>query len=345
MVVTPLPVILHNMRILLYEHYTAGAEPADAAEEAQARVHRALLAALAVDLGRIGQHEVHLASAWPATTLAEDRQWAEAVILLAPESDDRLTMVADEFTTAGLRLLGPSAAAIRLVSDKMGLTLALGEAGLKVPRTWAVGFDRPDQVERIANRIGFPIVIKPLAGAGGRGARLVASMAEIGPAIDHVRGVTSWDDFLVQEFLPGMAAGVGIVVAAGRAQALGLWGALTSEPPALIVERCATPFDHPAVEAAIALAVQAACAIPGLQGYVEVDLRLTDDGPVLLEIAPRPLLGTLALRRSLRLNLAEVILDACLEERLPDRRLALASWPALVDLDNPGTALEQPEPG
>ena len=327
------------MRILIHEHYTAGAEPADEAEAAQAAVGRALVAALAVDLGRLNRHEARLSTALEPDALADDLAWAEAAILIAPESDDLLADLAERVEAAGVRLLGPTAAAMRLVSDRMGLTLALGEAGLPTPRAWTIGFEREDQVERIAGRLGFPVVVKPLAGAGGRGARLVRSLAELEPAIAAVQAATTWESFLLQEYAPGFAAGVGLVVAGDRARPLGLWGALLSEPPALVVERCATPLDYPGVEAAVALAERAALAVPGLAGYVEVDLILGERGPILLEVAARPTLGTLALRRSRQFNLAAVILDACLEGRLPDTRFWPPELPALVDLENPSAAL------
>jgi predicted ATP-grasp superfamily ATP-dependent carboligase len=333
------------MRILLYEHYAAGHEAADAIERAQVAVNRALLAALAVDLGQLGGHEVRLVSGWPTPTLAEDRAWAEAVILLAPESDDCLAELADDFEQAGLRLLGSTAAATRLVSDKLGLTLALGEAGLAVPRSWAIGFEREDQLARIVGGLGWPLVVKPLAGAGGRGARLVRVAEELPTALAALRAATSFDSFLLQEYIAGQPAGVGLVVAGEQVRALGLWGSLLSEPPALVVERCATPFDHPDIPAALAAAGRAARTVPGLAGYIEVDLILSQRGPVLLELGTRPTLGTLALRRSQRLNLAELILDACLSGRLPRRRLPMADWPVLVDLAEPGTALAASQPG
>lgn len=332
------------MRILLHEHYTAGAE-SDEADQAHQAVNRALVAALAVDLGRLSGHEARVASGWRPEEQADDLAWAEAAILLAPEADDTLTELAERFEAAGVRLLGPSAAAIRQVSDRMGLTLTLGEAGLPVPQAWTIGFQREDQVERIAGHLGYPVVVKPLAGANGRGALLVSAPEELEDAIASVQSATTWEDFLLQEYVPGVAAGVGLIVAGGRARALGLWGALVSEPPALVVERCATPFDHPAIPAAVALAEQAALAVPGLVGYVEADLILAERGPVMLEIAAQPTLGALALRRSLRFNLVELILDACLRDRLPDTRFWPAPWPVMVDLENPSWALAADMPG
>jgi predicted ATP-grasp superfamily ATP-dependent carboligase len=125
---------------------------------------------------------------------------------------------------------------------------------------------------------------------------------------------------------------------------LALWGALLANAPAMTVERCATPLDHPAVEQAVDLALQATAAIPGLQGYVEVDLVLAERGPVVVEIATRPTLGALALRRSRQINLARVIVDAVVYGRLPDTRFWPPPAPVLVDLADPAAALAAPAP-
>ncbi|MCC6626710.1 MAG: ATP-grasp domain-containing protein [Chloroflexi bacterium] len=327
------------MRILLYDDYTAGAEPVDALEAAQVDVHRALVAALAVDFGRLNAHEVRVAAPPSAASDASDLAWAEAAVLLAPETHDRLTVLAESFEASDVRLLGPDAAAIRLVSDRHGMALALAEAGLPAPRSWAIDGDRLNLLQRVTARLGYPVVVKPLTGAGGRGVRLVRADSEMSEALAAVDAVAGNGVIVLQEHVSGLAAGVGLVVAGGAAQPLALWGALLSAPPAMIVERCATPLDHPGVEAAVDLAVRAARAIPGLRGYVEVDLVLGERGPVLLEIAARPTLGALALRRSRQINLAALIVDACLHERLPDMRFWPPAQPVLVDLDHPAAAL------
>jgi predicted ATP-grasp superfamily ATP-dependent carboligase len=56
----------------------------------------------------------------------------------------------------------------------------------------------------------------------------------------------------------------------------------------------------------------AACeAIPGLRGYVGVDLVLSDTDAVLIEINPRLTTAYVGLRRALEQNVAALIVDAC----------------------------------
>ena len=50
-------------------------------------------------------------------------------------------------------------------------------------------------------------------------------------------------------------------------------------------------------------------AIPGLWGYVGVDLMLAKEGPVVLEINPRLTTSYCGLRRALGINTAAMVLD------------------------------------
>jgi geranyl-CoA carboxylase alpha subunit len=75
---------------------------------------------------------------------------------------------------AGLVFIGPSPEAIKAMGNKAGAKAIMQTAGVPcVP-----GYQGADQSETAmlveANRIGFPVMIKAVAGGGGRGMRLVA---------------------------------------------------------------------------------------------------------------------------------------------------------------------------
>ncbi len=74
---------------------------------------------------------------------------------------------------AGLVFVGPPVAAIRAMGDK-GAARALAEAaGVPVlPGAAGEGLDAA-ALARAAGRIGFPLVVKPAAGGGGQGMRIV----------------------------------------------------------------------------------------------------------------------------------------------------------------------------
>lgn len=84
---------------------------------------------------------------------------------------------------AGLVFIGPPAAAMEVMGDKVRARRAMEAAGVPV----VPGVDDVDSVERAieaADQIGFPVMIKASAGGGGRGMRLVEDRAALPAAFE-----------------------------------------------------------------------------------------------------------------------------------------------------------------
>ena len=90
---------------------------------------------------------------------------------------------ADAVRAAGLTFVGPPAAAMRAMGLKDGAKAVMKKAG--VPTT--PGYQGDDQslvrLERAAAQIGFPLLIKAVAGGGGKGMRAVHARAEFAEAL------------------------------------------------------------------------------------------------------------------------------------------------------------------
>jgi biotin carboxylase len=73
----------------------------------------------------------------------------------------------------GIVFVGPDAAVMRTVGDKIGAKRLAEEAGVPVA-PWSGGpVATPEEAREHAERIGFPLMIKAAAGEGGRGIRRV----------------------------------------------------------------------------------------------------------------------------------------------------------------------------
>ena len=88
---------------------------------------------------------------------------------------------------AGLVFIGPSPDAIRAMGNKAGAKAIMQAAGVPcVP-----GYQGTDQSDAVmlaeAKRIGFPVMIKAVAGGGGRGMRLVADAAAFPDSLRSAR--------------------------------------------------------------------------------------------------------------------------------------------------------------
>ncbi|EFO80512.1 carbamoyl-phosphate synthase L chain ATP-binding [Oscillochloris trichoides DG-6] len=88
---------------------------------------------------------------------------------------------------AGIVFIGPPAEAIEAMGGKIGARRIAVEAGVPV----APGYDGADQSEATlaaeAERIGFPLLVKASAGGGGKGMRVVNSLAEFPAALEGAR--------------------------------------------------------------------------------------------------------------------------------------------------------------
>jgi acetyl-CoA carboxylase biotin carboxylase subunit len=85
---------------------------------------------------------------------------------------------ADAVEAAGLIFVGPGGDAIRVMGDKVAARAAAEAAGVPV----VPGSDRRIEDHKkamlIAERIGFPVMIKAAAGGGGRGIRVAPALIE-----------------------------------------------------------------------------------------------------------------------------------------------------------------------
>ena len=88
---------------------------------------------------------------------------------------------------AGLTFIGPPPAAIEAMGDKIRAKATVAAAGVPV----VPGAGDPSMTERdlvtAAPAIGFPLLIKPSAGGGGKGMRLVRAESELAGAIAGAR--------------------------------------------------------------------------------------------------------------------------------------------------------------
>jgi acetyl-CoA carboxylase biotin carboxylase subunit len=81
---------------------------------------------------------------------------------------------AEGVAAAGLAFIGPSAACIRTMGDKVAAKRAMLEAGVPcVPGSDGALPDDPDEIRRIADGTGYPLILKAAGGGGGRGMRVV----------------------------------------------------------------------------------------------------------------------------------------------------------------------------
>jgi acetyl-CoA carboxylase, biotin carboxylase subunit len=102
------------------------------------------------------------------------------------ENEDFAAAVRD----AGLTFIGPSPEAIALMGSKTAAREAAVRAGVPVVPGTAepLGADVPDdEIARIADDIGYPLLVKAVAGGGGKGMRTVTDPGDLAGAVRAAR--------------------------------------------------------------------------------------------------------------------------------------------------------------
>ncbi|TNJ42708.1 acetyl/propionyl/methylcrotonyl-CoA carboxylase subunit alpha [Phaeobacter sp. B1627] len=94
----------------------------------------------------------------------------------------------DKVEAAGLAFIGPSAAAIRAMGLKDAAKALMEEAGVPVVPGYHGRRQDADFLAEEAGRIGYPVLIKAVAGGGGKGMRLVEDAAQFADALASAQG-------------------------------------------------------------------------------------------------------------------------------------------------------------
>jgi biotin carboxylase len=181
-------------------------------------------------------------------------------------------------------------AAVTLCRDKNRQRTRLSEAGLPGPRFAAVRMAGEAVVAAAA--IGFPVVVKPVAGSGSIGVRLCATADEVREAADHVLctdhqalALPPQQAVLVEEYLRGREYSVEVL----GTEVVGVTRKHLGPVPYFVEIGHDFPAPLPGRERRV-LADTAIAALRALglgHGPAHVELRLTAAGPRVVEVNPR----------------------------------------------------------
>jgi 3-methylcrotonyl-CoA carboxylase alpha subunit len=111
----------------------------------------------------------------------------------------------DAVEAAGLTFIGPSADAIRAMGLKDAAKALMEKAGVPVVPGYHGADQSDDILTKAAQEIGYPVLIKAVAGGGGKGMRLVEQAADFAEALESARGEAKTafgnPDVLVEKFV------------------------------------------------------------------------------------------------------------------------------------------------
>lgn len=91
---------------------------------------------------------------------------------------------AAEVEKAGLVFIGPSAESMQAMGDKTEARRLMAEAGVPIIPGALGPTSGPEEAADTAHELGFPILLKAVAGGGGKGMRVVSSADELSGALE-----------------------------------------------------------------------------------------------------------------------------------------------------------------
>lgn len=217
-----------------------------------------------------------------------------------------------------LKLRHNPPSAVSVTRDKAKVREVLSGAGLAQPLVYD-------------GDVVFPCVVKATTLSGSRGVIRADDQAALDAAVERVRTIAGdQSGVLIESYVPGAEVALEGLLDDGTLFVL----AIFDKPDPLVgpfFEETiyVTPSRHPlALQKDIERAVADACAAIGLvEGPVHAEIRLPEDGPVVLEVAARSIGGlcSRALAFGVGISLEEVILRHALGGDLGDLRQTRAS--------------------
>ncbi|NDK25684.1 pyridoxal-phosphate dependent enzyme [Streptomyces sp. TR1341] len=212
-----------------------------------------------------------------------------------------ITTTSDFYVPAAARLArwlglpGNPPEAVTACRDKSALRALLESAGVRQPR-YAVVRDASEVAAAVA-RTGLPCVVKPADDSGSVNVLLCADEAtatahaeRVLAVTTNVRGMPTARTVLVEEYLDAPEYSVEMFTWDGRAECVGITEKSVTGTPHFVEHRHLFPAPLPAETAQrITETVTAALDTAGIRlGATHTEVKLTAEGPAVIEINPRP---------------------------------------------------------
>lgn len=109
---------------------------------------------------------------------------------------------AAEVTENGLKFIGPTAETIRHVGNKDAARLAMKSIGIPLIEG-SESLISQSLTCAVATKIGYPVILKPIAGGGGRGMLVANTEAELVQHYERIESEGQASSFFLEKYVTG----------------------------------------------------------------------------------------------------------------------------------------------
>lgn len=227
----------------------------------------------------------------------------DALLVIAPESNNILATLCEDYSKQGCVLLNSNADAIRLTSNKLDTYHHLLNTNIAQIPTY--------HQSKLNKFLADQYVIKPIDGAGCENLVVFSSFEDLMIELNRNDGV----EFIVQPFVRGKHASLSLLCWEGECQILSVNEQCFKELQETLVLRGCN-VNAFAKNNFMTFCETLIKAFTGLSGYIGVDILITEHEIVLVEINPRITTSYIGLKEALGINPAQLILECFNNQKL-----------------------------
>lgn len=203
---------------------------------------------------------------------------------------------------------------------------ALRNAGAPVPQFFS--FDRNERIEGAIKEVKFPCVVKPLCLAASQGVIRANDEGEFRNAVSRISGLLDLPEIqiggeedlnqlLVEDYIPGKEVAIEGWIDHGRLEVLAIFDKPDPLKGPYFEESIYVTPSRLSEQQQSALRICAGNSVKALgltHGPIHAEFRINENGPWVLEVAPRPIGGLCS--RALRFGPAKISLEELLIRRM-----------------------------
>ncbi len=222
----------------------------------------------------------------------------DAVLVIAPETNGILLKLCSDVERAGKLLLNSTSLAVSVASSKLKTSQLLSSVNIPVITTL--------KLDGLISPI-FPFVIKPDDGVGCESIFIIKNQH----CLDLWVKSSNLEGMVTQPWVRGQAASLSVIFSENEVQILTYNRQLIKiENDRVVLTGCLVGDYTEYWTVYQTLVREIADCLPGLRGYVGIDVVETEEGPVILEINPRLTTSYAGISQAIGVNPAVLILQS-----------------------------------
>ena len=206
---------------------------------------------------------------------------ADGIITLCTD----MPMRALAYACEKLHLNGPSLKTAVMATDKGEMIKSFEKNGVNHPKYLILNKNEKYDFKKIK----FPLIIKPIDNSGSRGIVLVNKKEEFESSLEYSRKYSRNGNVIIEEYMKGPEVSVEIMVINSVPYVLQVTDKLTTEAPHFVEIGHSQPsqLKSDIIEEIKELAKKAALSIGIKNGPAHAEIKITSEGPKMVEIGAR----------------------------------------------------------